>query len=265
MAWYRSIETIDIVKKIIILLSLMLLLPMIVVILPYQSFQNMLALINLDKQLHFLIITNNAYFKLQIVCLVIAILLFGFAFNLILFRKKFSKLFIQMMVSINEMKLLLKNRLKAATMPENRLWCLFVFVLFIITIIIRIQELDRPPLYDEAKTWVLWIKTSWFEVLSNYSIVGNHIFQSVLSRLTFQVFGDHLWAFRLPVFLAGIFIPLLSYILAEKIFGKKNALLSMVLIAFSHPLIILSVNARGYAIIIFLFMILFISHLKRAL
>lgn len=130
---------------------------------------------------------------------------------------------------------------------------LFIFIAAVWT---RLLELNRPPFHDEAKTWVWFVIPSWVQALSDYCIPGNHILQSALSRLCYVVFGDHLWAYRLPVFVAGVLVLPFSYALALALFGRQTALLSTPLIAFSLPLISYSVNARGYALVALAFLVL---------
>lgn len=142
--------------------------------------------------------------------------------------------------------------------------CLFI-ILTVTSFAIRVLEINRPPFIDEAKTWVWFVKDSWRQVLSNYGIVGNHIFQTALSRISYLLFGDSPWVFRLPVFVAGLAVVLGFYGFARMMLGRKTAICSLVLIGASIPLINYSVDARGYMIVAVLFLGLLIvsSALRR--
>ncbi len=137
-------------------------------------------------------------------------------------------------------------------LPPKKEWKYLFPVLFFATAY-RIGLLFRPLEYDEAYTYVEFARHSFSYIISEYYVVNNHIFHTLLVKMATTFLGEQPWVIRLPVFLAGLLTIFFAYILAKKFFGFRSALLTSILISFTPILLDKSASARGYMIITGLF------------
>ncbi|MDD5370720.1 MAG: glycosyltransferase family 39 protein, partial [Anaerolineaceae bacterium] len=88
----------------------------------------------------------------------------------------------------------------------------------------------------------------WLGVISDYHLPNNHIFHSLLVKVSSAILGAASWAVRFPAFLGGILCVPAGYGVARQIYGRVPALFSAGLIAVLPMLIDYSANARGYTL-----------------
>jgi hypothetical protein len=125
-----------------------------------------------------------------------------------------------------------------------------------IAAILRLQLISRPLEYDEAYTYNEFARHSLNYILSEYYVVNNHIFHTILVKISTAIFGPQPWAIRMPVFLSGLLIVFVGYQLAKKAFNNKTiGLISAFLLAILPILIDKSVSARAYTLIALFFLI----------
>ena len=139
---------------------------------------------------------------------------------------------------------------------ENRAHLYILIFIFFIGIGIRLFYLNRPMFHDEAKTFYSFISKSWIETITNYAVPNNHVFHSILSRFSFLIFGYEQWAIRLPVFIIGCATILFCYLSTRSLFNKHIAIILTAITTNAIPLVNYSVNARGFIINTFLFLLL---------
>lgn len=139
---------------------------------------------------------------------------------------------------------------------EDRTHQYAFLLIFFLGIGIRLAFLFQPVRYDEAFTFLSYASKPLFISLSNYSAPNNQLFHTLLVRLAYLIFGNRLWAFRLPALISGILIVPSSYLLIYSIYNKHAALLTAGIVASSSPLIEYSVNARGYSMICLFFLLI---------
>jgi hypothetical protein len=96
----------------------------------------------------------------------------------------------------------------------------------------------------------------FYVALSFYNTPNNHVFHTLLVRLAYLALGNHPWALRLPVLLAGLCLVPATYVAARSLYHNNGALLAAAFVASSSMLIEYSANARGYEIVCLLFMIM---------
>lgn len=113
----------------------------------------------------------------------------------------------------------------------------------------RILFIDLPIDYDEAYTFTEFAQHSFRQVISDYHVPNNHVFQTILVRISFLIFGAAPWALRIPVVLAGLALVPATYVLARQLYDPEKGLISASLVASSPALIIFSVTARGYMLV----------------
>ncbi|BBB48828.1 glycosyltransferase family 39 protein [Pelolinea submarina] len=143
--------------------------------------------------------------------------------------------------------------------PKREYWpyTAAVLVLMGAAVLVRWLFLSYPMRYDEAYTVTTFASRPWRNLISDYSLPNNHIFHTVLVKLSMDLFGSAPWAVRLPAFISGILCVPAGYMLARQLYGRQPAVLSAGLIAMLPMLIETSTNARGYSQYTFLSLLLF--------
>jgi hypothetical protein len=112
--------------------------------------------------------------------------------------------------------------------------------------------------HDEAFTVINYTFLPWKYAIADYSLPNNHILHTALVKLSSTLFGLHPWSTRLPAFTAGVLLAPLGYLLARKRYNQKTALFAGVLIAIFPALIDYSTNARGYSLLAFFTLLIFL-------
>ncbi len=143
-----------------------------------------------------------------------------------------------------------------------------VFALLFVTalaIVLRIFLIMRPMQHDEAYTAVVFGFEPLRNGLSDYHVPNNHVFHTLLVHIAYRLFGAHEWAVRLPAFLSGVLLAPLGVILTRHWYARRSAWLAGVMIASMPALIDYSVNARGYTLMAFFTLLIFIlgTYLQR--
>src|SRR5204863_5259896 len=85
---------------------------------------------------------------------------------------------------------------------------------------------------------------------------NNHVFYSLLAKTTSSLAAWQPWALRLPAAVAGIAIIPLTWAVGRRYADRETALLGAALAGASTPLILYSTNARGYSLVVVLFLCL---------
>ena len=124
----------------------------------------------------------------------------------------------------------------------------------------RAALLARPLHYDEAFTFTEFASRSPLFFLTRYTHANNHVFHTLLVWL---MPGEALPLLRLPAFVAGIGVVALTYLLGRKLYDETTALLAAALAAGATPLVEYSAQGRGYTILTFCFLALFLIPRER--
>ena len=138
------------------------------------------------------------------------------------------------------------------TPPWHRDWMLGAILL--VAVIVRAAALALPMRFDEAVTYVEFVRHPWWTVVSSYPYPNNHVFFSLLAKATSALAPNEPWAIRLPALVFGLAIVALTYGVGRAFFGRREGLLGAAFAATATPLVLYSVNARGYSIVAALFL-----------
>ena len=157
------------------------------------------------------------------------------------------------------------KRIYQATYSLEDKWTILALVgVTVIGIFIRLIQINNAVGYDEAYTFIHFASRSLQVILTDYSAPNNHIFHSLLVYIGYHIFGNHVWALRLPAFLAGVLTIPAIYMAGKVIYGKNAALIAAALVACTPILVDFSVNARGYTLMcLFSCLILWIAGILR--
>jgi 4-amino-4-deoxy-L-arabinose transferase-like glycosyltransferase len=129
---------------------------------------------------------------------------------------------------------------------SESLWWLWVVTA--IGLLFRIIPIQTAISWDEAIIF-FWVKEqslSW--IASYYENIGNHVLLTLLTALSYNLFGPDLWAIRIPALLAGVFLIPGVYFLAKEVTNERAARLATGIAAGLNFLILYSVNERGYGL-----------------
>lgn len=125
-------------------------------------------------------------------------------------------------------------------------------VILLWTVWLRLQFINEPIRKDEAYTFLYYASRPILLGITYYT-ANNHLLSTLLMHLSTSVFGESLWALRLPTLISGILLVPATYAAIRVYHGKEAALLAAALVSASSPLIEYSFNARGYSLSALLF------------
>jgi 4-amino-4-deoxy-L-arabinose transferase-like glycosyltransferase len=132
----------------------------------------------------------------------------------------------------------------------------------LIGVALRAIYLTQPMRYDEAVTYMYFVRLDWADALSTYTYPNNHLFHTALAKAAASVFGAGPAVLRLPAFLAGAALPVATYVMVRLLYDGRAALMASALIATSGTLVMYSANARGYTIVALAFTLLVIQAVR---
>lgn len=150
----------------------------------------------------------------------------------------------------------LPDELRAFWRSESRGHRAALVLIIAVGIVLRLLTLSQPMRYDESVTYLEFVRYPLAQALSRYDYPNNHLFHTLLAKATVSVFGNEPWALRLPAFVAGVLAVPFSYAVARVLYGARAALIAAALVASSGVLALYSTNARGYSIVVLVFLAL---------
>jgi hypothetical protein len=110
----------------------------------------------------------------------------------------------------------------------------------------RLRYLSVPMAYDEAYSFLNFAQFPWYIAIADYNNTNNHVFNTLLMHVSFQIWGQQEWALRTPALIFGIVLLATAFPWAKRRGGETGGLVTLAMIACSPRLIDYSVNARGY-------------------
>jgi hypothetical protein len=150
-----------------------------------------------------------------------------------------------------------------AVKKEDKIHSYSFILLILLATAVRIYYLFGPFIADETAVFEARINhayglTGLLQLISKYEIIGDHMFQTLLSYLTSGFLGSeqYIWVVRLPVLFAGILLVPATYMVVRIFYNKYAALLASGIIAASSPYIYYSTKARGYSILWLVFILI---------
>ncbi|MBP6821484.1 MAG: glycosyltransferase family 39 protein [Acidobacteria bacterium] len=123
---------------------------------------------------------------------------------------------------------------------------IFLVVLSAVALTLRLFRLNTDLWFDEILTLLDFVRLPMGDIVTSFPSQNQHMFFSVLSRISVVVFGESAAAVRLPSVLFGVASLWALFFLAKKVAGVRAALLTCTLLTFSYHHIWFSQNARGY-------------------
>lgn len=158
--------------------------------------------------------------------------------------------------------MLLVDEFREAWQTDPREHRIALAVIFVIAFALRLRHLGQPMRYDEAVTYLYFVRHPWAEALSSYTYPNNHLFHTLLAKAAVTAFGNAPWALRLPAFIAGLLVVVATYPVVRAFYGARAGLLATAIVASSGVLTLYSVNARGYSLLVFAFLLLCLAAIR---
>lgn len=146
---------------------------------------------------------------------------------------------------------LLWNDVKASIRClRHESWTHFFLLMLILAagFCVRLYLLPHEIDIDEAESFNHYVVVPLFDGIANYNDTNNHLLNTALMHVNFELFGPRLWVMRLPDMLSGVLIILATYCLGRMLFNHDIALVAAALTVSSWALIVASTSARGYGI-----------------
>lgn len=221
---------------------------------PLNFFENIVLSLNIPKALQYI----GARYKLLIISLRLASLIL-FISSLLLYI--FKKYIIKWIDSLNKDRSTFISFLKEILTHNyisDKYYLLLLLFIFIYGIVLRFNYIHQPIRYDEATTYLLFASKPIYFGLSVYPAPNNHLFNTFLMHSFVSIFGNDPWVLRLPAFIFGSLTVIISYFLAQVYYNKFAGLLVACFVSTSSILIEYSCNGRGYTIIVFLSLVIFL-------
>lgn len=130
------------------------------------------------------------------------------------------------------------------------------------TLFVALRALVTDFTHDEAFTFINYVKPSFKAIISgSYPSANNHILNSLLTKISWAIWGNSEFALRLPNVLAfGILIFTLRSWMRAQNFSKSTSFIAFAFVTSAYPLQFFSLS-RGYGIsFLFLCLSLMVLH-----
>ncbi|MEM5774759.1 MAG: glycosyltransferase family 39 protein, partial [Anaerolineaceae bacterium] len=140
-------------------------------------------------------------------------------------------------------------RQAARALPKG-IWLAGLLLVLLVAALARVTAVfSQPMTHDESYTFIAFASQTLPNVVSDYHLPNNHIFNSVLVHFSTRVFGNGPLAVRLPALLAGLLAVAAVYLLARAQYGDAPALIAAAITAFLEAQVDISILARGYSLL----------------
>ncbi len=126
---------------------------------------------------------------------------------------------------------------------------LFLTLIVLSGLVFRLGYLNRVVAHDEAYTFIAFANRSWLGAISDYSLPNNHIFHTILVKISILILGNHPWSLRLPALLAGLAVIVAVYFVGKKMYSPATGLVAAVLMAYAEEAVQFMTDARGYSLV----------------
>lgn len=137
----------------------------------------------------------------------------------------------------------------------------FSVIAMAIGFLLRIANIGNISLeYDEIWTFTHYVPGECLKIFTDLATPNNHPLHSMLAKISVGIFGNELWALRLPALLAGCgLIPLLWYTVHKLKPSPEAGVIAIVWGAFHGYSLYYSQAARGYSLQMFFVLATFLG------
>jgi len=118
-------------------------------------------------------------------------------------------------------------------------------------LLLRLWAINADLWLDEIMTVVDYMRLPPFEAATVFQSANQHLLNSVLGSVSIRIFGEAVWAVRLPALLFGVATVPVFFLLAKAVTERREAILATLFLTLSYHHVWFSQNARGYSAMIF--------------
>ena len=222
--------------------------------LPFDLVKSAIRLLVLGKDAR--AVTPDWLNRMAFAHTVIGVVLLATAVTLFVGRRSLTRIALELPAATGSFGRAILKRLRRAVRGEERLHLYVLGGVFLVAIVIRWAFLFEPIRHDEANAFTNFASRSFRKALTYYSVPNNHVLHTGLVRIFFLVLGNEPWVLRLPALASGLLLVPASYLAVRRLYGREAALIATGFVASSPALINYSVNARGYTLLILLFLLI---------
>jgi hypothetical protein len=126
-----------------------------------------------------------------------------------------------------------------------------MLALSVVAVALRIPGLNSCMWLDEILTMVRFARPPVWQILTTFPDQNQHMLYSLMAHGSISLFGDQVWALRLPSVFFGVASIWTLFLLGRKLIGETQALVACALMTVSYHHIWFSENARGYMGLLF--------------
>jgi len=119
--------------------------------------------------------------------------------------------------------------------------------LLAVSVLLRLLRLDMSFWMDEIITVTEFVRKPWLKIITEVPYPNNHIFYTLLAKLSVSIFGEHEWSARLPAMVMGAFIPPVAFLVFRRKFPEFAAFAAGLFLALNFWSLWFSQDARGYS------------------
>lgn len=116
---------------------------------------------------------------------------------------------------------------------------------------LRLPHLESGMWIDEILMYVDYAKLPLGQTITTLPNQNQHMLYTVLANFAFRIFGESIWAFRLPAVVFGVASIWALFMLAKRLTDVRQALLACAILTVASPHIWFSQSARGYTGLLF--------------
>jgi hypothetical protein len=128
---------------------------------------------------------------------------------------------------------------------------LAMLALSAVAVALRIPGLNSCMWLDEILTMVRFARPPAWQILTTFPDQNQHMLYSLMAHGSISLFGEQVWALRLPSVFFGIASIWALFLLGRRLIGETQALAACALMTVSYHHIWFSENARGYMGLLF--------------
>jgi mannosyltransferase len=118
-------------------------------------------------------------------------------------------------------------------------------------LLLRLWEINADLWLDEIMTVVGYMRLPPLEAATTFHAANQHLLNSVLGSISIRIFGETVWAVRLPALLFGVATVPVFFLLAKAVIKRHEAIFATLFLTLSYHHVWFSQNARGYSAMIF--------------
>jgi hypothetical protein len=124
-------------------------------------------------------------------------------------------------------------------------------VAVILGIILRLADLPSLLLFGDEYHGLELSRQSYGRILSSFDLNGSGIALPLLQRVSFDLFGESQWAYRLPAVLGGLAGIIVTYPIARRLVGRSAAAIATMALCMNPLHVFYSHFSRSYSIATF--------------